>query len=703
MKKTISLLFSITIFLLSLFAIRVNPTGGAPASAGTEYFPILFGAYPNGDLQTKVSELSAMDSWLTSQGANGVTFAADFMSITFNPGWNVEHELEAAWSNDFMPFINLMPSSSWEDSYYQEDCDTSEDIAQGKCDPYIRTWADYFKAWAGESKRAFIAPLPEANGDWAEYSTDGATFIQAYTRIQTLFQEQGVPNSAVHWVFAPNGWHNPDYSWKAFEYYYPGDDKVDIVAFSSYNYGGCPYDWASWVTFTEGFEPYLERMRTLAPSKPIFIAQTGTLDVPVDPNDPSQNKSDWVREVFDDLADYPAVRAIIYFNKIGYYDVVGSCTEPDYRIFYDPEGEPGFLEIMQDTRFDRFHVTDPRWDEINTSVLDPDTIPAMSISGNGSTIADEDNTPAIEDGTDFGDLNLLDDPLIHTFTITNQGGVSLNLTDDPPLVITGLHAGDFTVTSQPASPIPESGGTATFEISFEPTTDGLRTATVSIANDDPYRDPYTFAIQGTGTTTFGDVPAGHWAYSYIETLWAGGYTAGCSLDPRLYCPGQILNRGMSAVFILRGEYGNVEMEFPSPQEPTFADDWTGISWAEPWAELMWQDGFTAGCQVDPLKYCPWNELSRVEASVFGLHMMHGQNYQPQDDPDYDPDAVGTMFADMPDPEYWGTPWAEQAYRDGLLPACGSQDGKPLFCPDQKLDRAWAAYLVVQAKGLTPIE
>ena len=32
---------------------------------------------------------------------------------------------------------------------------------------------------------------------------------------------------------------------------------------------------------------------------------------------------------------------------------------------------------------------------------------------------------------------------------------------------------------------------------------------------------------------------------------------------------------------------------------------------------------------------------------------------------------------MTDVSYWGTKWAEQAYLEGLLPECGSQDGTPL--------------------------
>jgi hypothetical protein len=112
---------------------------------------------------------------------------------------------------------------------------------------------------------------------------------------------------------------------------------------------------------------------------------------------------------------------------------------------------------------------------------------------------------------------------------------------------------------------------------------------------------------------------------------------------------------------------------------------------------MWDEGLTAGCQATPvLLYCPRTQLPRVEASVFGLRMMHGVSYLP-------PPATGILFGDMTDVTYYGTKWAEQAYLDGLLPACGTQagTGKPLFCPNDLVNRAWGAYLIVQAKDLLP--
>lgn len=44
-------------------------------------------------------------------------------------------------------------------------------------------------------------------------------------------------------------------------------------------------------------------------------------------------------------------------------------------------------------------------------------------------------------------------------------------------------------------------------------------------------------------------------HDQIEALYDGGFTAGCQTGPLHYCPDQVMNRGQSAVFMLRGHLG----------------------------------------------------------------------------------------------------------------------------------------------------
>jgi hypothetical protein len=135
----------------------------------------------------------------------------------------------------------------------------------------------------------------------------------------------------------------------------------------------------------------------------------------------------------------------------------------------------------------------------NFSIQGTGTAPEMDVSGNGVPIADGDATPSTADDTDFGSVNVASGTNANTFTITNSGTCELNLTGIPRVTIGGIHASDFTLTTDASTPVPPGGGTTTFTITFDPSASGLRTATVSIANDDADENPYNFSIQGTGT------------------------------------------------------------------------------------------------------------------------------------------------------------------------------------------------------------
>lgn len=122
--------------------------------------------------------------------------------------------------------------------------------------------------------------------------------------------------------------------------------------------------------------------------------------------------------------------------------------------------------------------------------------PEINVQGNATTIVDGDTTPIIGDDTDFGSHDVSGGTNLNTFTIQNTGTASLTV---GAITISGAHAGDFTVTSSPASSVAASGNT-TFDITFDPSATGLRTASVSIVNGDSDENPYNFDIEGTGST-----------------------------------------------------------------------------------------------------------------------------------------------------------------------------------------------------------
>jgi hypothetical protein len=128
--------------------------------------------------------------------------------------------------------------------------------------------------------------------------------------------------------------------------------------------------------------------------------------------------------------------------------------------------------------------------------------PEMDVQGKAVSITDGDSAPSTSDGTDFGSTDIATGTVDHTFTIRNTGSGDLSLTGSPTkVVLGGTNAADFSVAAQPTSPVASGGGTKTFVVRFDPSAVGVRTATISIANDDADENPYNFSIQGTGSST----------------------------------------------------------------------------------------------------------------------------------------------------------------------------------------------------------
>ncbi len=121
--------------------------------------------------------------------------------------------------------------------------------------------------------------------------------------------------------------------------------------------------------------------------------------------------------------------------------------------------------------------------------------PEINVQGNATTIVDGDTTPTTADHTDFGNADINGVTVSRTYTIQNTGAASLTV---GTVTVSGTHASNFTVTTQPATSV-VAGGSTTFVVRFDPSATGLRTAALSFTNNDANENPYNFSIQGTGT------------------------------------------------------------------------------------------------------------------------------------------------------------------------------------------------------------
>jgi hypothetical protein len=244
------------------------------------------------------TKLKTLDNW-TGKKHSIVGLWVDLKDG--NPAYNINTQLETLYQNGYTAFMNLQASNT-----------SMAQIANGSIDSYIHNTARAFASWAnkGGTRIAFIAPFTEMNGAWATYGGDPANFKIGYKRVRDIFLQEGAPPASMRWVFGPNGW-----STIPFESYYPGDNVVDINGLSSYNYGYCAaiHPWEEWKSPVTIYDQYITRMAAMAPSKPIFIAQTATSGINRTGSDPTA-KNQWLSDALNYLAGNSYVQAIIYVN-----------------------------------------------------------------------------------------------------------------------------------------------------------------------------------------------------------------------------------------------------------------------------------------------------------------------------------------------------------------------------------------------------
>lgn len=138
---------------------------------------------------------------------------------------------------------------------------------------------------------------------------------------------------------------------------------------------------------------------------------------------------------------------------------------------------------------------------VTVNVADFSSESEINIRGNGQSIPNDSLNATATDATDFGEVTLAAaTPIVHTFTIENQGVAALNLAGSPRVQISGAAAADFVVTAQPAVSSINSGSSTTFEITFTASDSGIREATVHVQSNDSDESDYNFLVQGSTKT-----------------------------------------------------------------------------------------------------------------------------------------------------------------------------------------------------------
>lgn len=181
--------------------------------------------------------------------------------------------LDAIWNQ------KAVPCMTWEPMFIknnQEHTISVQDIIEGKYNDYINSISQEIKKWG---KPIIIRFAHEMNLDryhWGfdkEFFNDNApeNYIKMYSHVVQHFKQQNVTN--VLWAFSPNVDSIPNQNWNRAENYFPPNSYVDILGMDGYNWGG-----TSWRPFESIFYPLYNQLKTIAPNKPIFVFETGTVN-----------------------------------------------------------------------------------------------------------------------------------------------------------------------------------------------------------------------------------------------------------------------------------------------------------------------------------------------------------------------------------------------------------------------------------------
>jgi hypothetical protein len=198
-------------------------------------------------------------------------------------------------------------------------------ILDGSFDSYIETWAQGIAAFG---KPVLLRFGHEMNGDWYPWAVgvngnSPQDFIDAWRYLHAKFAEAGATN--VRWVWTPIVTGST-----AIDEAFPGDDYVDFVGMSGFNWGTTQQAWGvgTWESFATIFTPMYESLQELS-TKPIIIAEMACAEQ-------GGSKADWiVNALVTELpTNFPEVRAVVWFNII---------KETDWRIDSSPESLRAFV------------------------------------------------------------------------------------------------------------------------------------------------------------------------------------------------------------------------------------------------------------------------------------------------------------------------------------------------------------------------
>lgn len=243
-----------------------------------------------------------------------------FALIGYYQSWGVaENQFDQDWANNIASNGSI-PLITWEPWKPVNGFDRSEsvvyqkeyllkNITSGAYDEYIKQYAEDIKAY---KKPIMIRFAHEMNGNWYPWGStfnEPADYVLAWRHTHEIFDSVGATN--VTWVWSPNEAYEDVNIPNAnrLELFYPGDDYVDWVGVSAFNWAGS-YKQNIWRSPDNLFTYTVTKLKKF--NKPVIITETASAELR---GDPSQ-KTKWIKELSVYLQENPGIKGVVWFNVV---------------------------------------------------------------------------------------------------------------------------------------------------------------------------------------------------------------------------------------------------------------------------------------------------------------------------------------------------------------------------------------------------
>lgn len=241
-----------------------------------------------------------------------------FAIVGYYQAWGVsENKFDKNWAENISKNGSI-PLITWEPWKPAGGYDRSEkvvdqkeyhlkNIIDGKFDNYISKYAQDIKSY---KRPVMIRFAHEMNGNWYPWGSafnKSEEYVLAFRHVHEIFDKTGATN--VTWVWSPNEAYfeekvpNSD----NIELFYPGDDYVDWVGFSTFNWAGL-YKNNRWRDPNDLYTPTLKKLKKY--HKPIIITETAAAESIGN----KALKAKWISKLTKYIEDHSEIKAIVWFN-----------------------------------------------------------------------------------------------------------------------------------------------------------------------------------------------------------------------------------------------------------------------------------------------------------------------------------------------------------------------------------------------------